>query len=603
MRTQLTRLSARLSLFLAACRAGRHPHGTGPGGACGDALGVLSWRNPRIMDDWLDRPNYCPPIAGYDGDVAVSVAARVDEAVPEAADDWMPCSASAGSVAVVVREPLARFLAGVATATTTGTAHAAAWSAWRAKRGHEAAKDEANIDDAATAYARDVAAGFRHTATQPVAARTVGKAWPQAVHVVVVRVEDPGARAGNVSRGGVSLRPRPVSWRFWGAFCGTFAADYACLGYAAPAECSSVVGPHGLPVAAMDTPAARQGAESLLAAYMRNHMASQRADAASRRYALATYFCPRKAGNGIFNFLNAFALAVVTNRTLVARIGNHTHGWSVDRRAACDAVLTLRDWVPREDAMGLSAANWTGIPGWRSPGEAQILKTPGLDTLPARYLDFWGMFGHNAAGVAMPEARRCLSAVAESRAAVLFRGGLDLAYGTLFHAAFRLAAPPPTLSGAFSVAVHSRHRGRVNAANYGRDISREASCLRRVIDAAPRPCIVHIMADREATRTNLSAFVQSELGCATLVAPVGADDYGIKAEHGPAYAFFRDLAVATAATDGIVTTVPSTASNLVAALVAHGHSRAYRGRPLVRCLVAHGGGARPWLLPWNFSMG
>ena len=154
MRTQLTRLSARLSLFLAACRAGRHPHFPLPPGACGDALGVLSWRNPRIMDDWLDRPNYCPPIAGYDGDVAVSVAARVDEAAPEAADDWMPCSASAGSVAVVVREPLARFLAGVATATTTGTAHAAAWSAWRAKRCHEAAEDEANIGDAATAYAR-----------------------------------------------------------------------------------------------------------------------------------------------------------------------------------------------------------------------------------------------------------------------------------------------------------------------------------------------------------------------------------------------------------------------------------------------------------------
>ena len=145
MRTQLTRLSARLSLFLAACRAGRHRAGAGPGGACRAALGVLSWRNPRIMNDWLDRPNYCPPIAGYDGDVAVSVAARVDEAAPEAADDWMPCSASAGSVAVVVREPLARFLAGVATATTTGTAHAAAWSAWREKRGHEAAEDEAKL--------------------------------------------------------------------------------------------------------------------------------------------------------------------------------------------------------------------------------------------------------------------------------------------------------------------------------------------------------------------------------------------------------------------------------------------------------------------------
>ena len=79
-----------------------------------------------------------------------------------------------------------------------GTAHAATWSAWRAKRGHEAAKDEANIDDAATAYARDVAAGFRHTATQPVAARAVGKAWPRAVHVVVVRVEKEVQASENV---------------------------------------------------------------------------------------------------------------------------------------------------------------------------------------------------------------------------------------------------------------------------------------------------------------------------------------------------------------------------------------------------------------------
>ena len=104
----------------------------------------------------------------------------------------------AGSVAVVVREPLARFLAGVATATTAGTAHAATWSAWREKRGHEAAEDEAKIGDAATAYARDVAAGFRHTATQPVAARAVGKAWPRAVHVVVVRVEKEVQASENV---------------------------------------------------------------------------------------------------------------------------------------------------------------------------------------------------------------------------------------------------------------------------------------------------------------------------------------------------------------------------------------------------------------------
>ena len=160
--------------------------------ACCPGVTRASWTTGSI-----DRITARPSL-GTMGDVAVSVAARVDEAAPEAADDWMPCSASAGSVAVVVREPLARFLAGVATATTAGTAHAAAWSAWREKRGHEAAEDEAKIGDAATAYARDVTAGFRHTATQPVAARAVGKAWPRAVHVVVVRVEKEVQASENV---------------------------------------------------------------------------------------------------------------------------------------------------------------------------------------------------------------------------------------------------------------------------------------------------------------------------------------------------------------------------------------------------------------------
>ncbi|KAH8067085.1 hypothetical protein JL721_7780 [Aureococcus anophagefferens] len=230
-----------------------------PRDACEAALGVLAWRNPGIMDDWLGRSGYCPSVTH-----GVSVAARVDEAAPEAADDWAPCATPPRTVAVVVREP---------------------------------------------------------------------------------------------------------------------------------------------------------------------------------------------AGNGVFGFLNAFALAVVTNRTLVARFASPPD-FAGNSEAACGAALRLRRWVARDDG----AANWSTVPGWpaKQTAEAHILATPGLDELPATFVDFGVMYGHNAAAAAMPEAR---GAWGRRAAAALFRGGLDLAYGVLFHAAFELARPVPVDADAgFSVALHSRQR-------------------------------------------------------------------------------------------------------------------------------------------------
>ncbi|KAH8048578.1 hypothetical protein JL722_12396 [Aureococcus anophagefferens] len=436
-----------------------------PRDACEAALGVLAWRNPGIMDDWL-------------GDGA-------------------------------------------------GTAHARAWAAWRASRGRAAF----DAGDAAAAYARDVAAGSATRRRSPSPRARGGAAGPAVAAVALRRVED------NRTAPAFAPRPRPISLGFWAPFCGAFAADYACLGYETPRECAGGVvdGAHGLPAAARDAPASRAEAEALLEAYRRGPVGT---------FARATYFCPLKAGNGVFGFLNAFALAVVTNRTLVARFASPPD-FAGNSEAACGAALRLRRWT----------------------AEAHILATPGLDELPATFVDFGVMYGHNAAAAAMPEAARCLGPPA--RAAALFRGGLDLAYGVLFHAAFELARPVPVDADAgFSVALHSRHRG-----GRGADASREAAAS-RASSRARRPCVVRIMSDRAATRANA--------------------DF---AEHGPSRAFFADLAVAAAATDGLVATVSSTASNLVAALVAHGHSRRARAAPLARCLLTYGP-ARPWYLPY-----
>ncbi|KAH8087609.1 hypothetical protein JL720_6922 [Aureococcus anophagefferens] len=404
-----------------------------PRDACEAALGVLAWRNPGIMDDWLGRSGYCPSVTH-----GVSVAARVDEAAPEAADDWAP------------RRRRAR--------------RTRAWAAWRASRGRAAF----DAGDAAAAYARDVAAGFRHAATQPVAPRRA--AGPAVAAVALRRVED------NRTAPAFAPRPRPISLGFWAPFCGAFAADYACLGYETPRECAGgVVDGARPPAAARDAPASRAEAEALLEAYRRGPVGTE---------------------------------------------------------AACGAALRLRRWVARDDG----AANWSTVPGWpaKQTAEAHILATPGLDELPATFVDFGVMYGHNAAAAAMPEAR-CLGAAAQRR----------------------------------------RCRGLAASS------------------AARRPCVVRIMSDRAATRANVSAFARA-LGCAAKTAAGAAADEADFAEHGPSRAFFADLAVAAAATDGLVATVSSTASNLVAALVAHGHSRARAAPP--RCLLDVR--PAPWYLPY-----
>ena len=63
------------------------------------------------------------------------------------------------------------------------------------------------------------------------------------------------------------------------------------------------------------------GAVALLASYSRTHGAGA---AASSGVVVGVYGCPAQLGNRIHEFLNAFALAVVTNRTLYTLVWQYT---------------------------------------------------------------------------------------------------------------------------------------------------------------------------------------------------------------------------------------------------------------------------------------
>ena len=66
------------------------------------------------------------------------------------------------------------------------------------------------------------------------------------------------------------------------------------------------------------------------------------------------FSCPHQLGNRLFDFLNAFLIAVVTDRALVWRPCRAVaHGICPRNRPdACDGVLELRAWVRRSRTKG-----------------------------------------------------------------------------------------------------------------------------------------------------------------------------------------------------------------------------------------------------------
>ena len=198
------------------------------------------------------------------------------------------------------------------------------------------------------------------------------------------------------------------------------------------------------------------GVSALLAAYAASHSATT----TTSSYVVGTYGCPVQLGNRMHEFLNAVALAVVTNRTLVWKytdqpgyptgVGDcerlvHRRPWIqpeevAARRVAPRAAARLAVMAPRASRSSLrqqqSGAAWLplnlGLHLLDAPRRL-VCDVQSSRFAAARAVSLGCLEWQQAAALAAPGT---LPPAAAARAATLFALGADHAYGALWHVAF-----------------------------------------------------------------------------------------------------------------------------------------------------------------------
>ena len=305
----------------------------------------------------------------------------------------------------------------------------------------------------------------------------------------------------------------------------------------------------------------------------------------SALFLFATYACPVQLGNRIHEFLNAFAAAVVTNRTLVWRYSRQP-GYPASEEE-CGRLLHRRSWIWSESAAQTYNPNvaWKpldlGLHIHDAPRRlACALLHPAVRT--ARVVSLGALEWQQAASLAAPGAfanqRHSLAS-----AATLFSLGSDFAFGALFQSAFAWSEslvvdmthatlqaaglgsaghseraseePLVPLTSAIWLGVHMRAQSESNDGtglfpSFSRAISEvlDAHCptggivpSTRDVNITEKPCCVILLAsDREASTAMLMP-VAKQRGCVLVRSKRGeAEAPGLTTEHGR---YTRDTAM------------------------------------------------------------
>lgn len=316
-------------------------------------------------------------------------------------------------------------------------------------------------------------------------------------------------------------------------------------------------------------------------------------------FVVGTYGCPGQFGNRMHEFLNAFALAVITQRTLVWRYTNQATGvHEVGTLEECSKFLTRRTWIQSAEILPQYNADIVEM-NWDTNVEvacAGVHEERARAIAPGKKLEQYQM-----STLAQPGAN--ISPELARRARTLMARGPEYLFGKLFEAAFRWSAQTvvrPTievLQGAglidarevrkdkdsLWVAVHVRHKDiddtvemRDNLAGHFAEAI-TASVLR----AKRKSCAVFLATDDDVTE-NLLKPKLANVSCSVVRSRMGKPQPDFKDEHGnnTGVGAMRDLFLLSHA-DMLVGTSFSSFS-----MVSAEHLRTRQGSavPLWRCL-------------------
>jgi hypothetical protein len=317
----------------------------------------------------------------------------------------------------------------------------------------------------------------------------------------------------------------------------------------------------------------------------------------NRKFAIAYWSCPDRAGNILHNFFNSILWAMITNRTVLWMYGDgrKTGFASFDE---CSNSLQIADWIPSyhdfHDVLPFEPEEAVPVPitvetSYYDSVHHLVIFPQIPDVLKGNKQVARNEWQHHPLTRERRDYReyiKALPAIQQRFTGMLYYLKTDYLMGMLFRACFTLlpneaALTPPLLkahesslsvsengqlnrTAAFSIALHSRHPVISDDGSFVRE---EMQCLEELVsmsrlmrandtDSSPANCYVYIISDRPRTLRLLSNHVQG-LGCQALVAHHDTNaTCGIMSltEHGP-YAgagYLEDLAFASRARHALV---------------------------------------------------
>ena len=328
----------------------------------------------------------------------------------------------------------------------------------------------------------------------------------------------------------------------------------------------------------------------------------QPSERTARRFVLGYYSCPHQdrpltlsahrppspppfgpPSSQVGNRLHAFALAVVSGRTLLWDYCN-PHSCTADtEQAVCDSVLQLRGWVPSSRLLEA----WTGVARtplravhvcgggkrWNDSLTRPQLRTCGVDRLREPVVSFgvlerFGVLGWLAHAPLSPPAR--------ARYVGLMRFGEAPAYGALFERLFQLRMPfaasralQALAASTVVLGVHARHRSQRDDGSNAISFTARLEAAMARAGCINATCSIVAASDRSAffdavSKWHAHRFENVSFSLPTLVIGSHARERGPLAEHGPfaGASALEDLELLSYAKDGVVGTARSSFSEL-----------------------------------------
>lgn len=309
-----------------------------------------------------------------------------------------------------------------------------------------------------------------------------------------------------------------------------------------------------------------------------------------RKYLVAPYWCPDRAGNVLHNLFNSVTWAFLLNRTLLLRwVPENPNG---NTHEACQSLLPTSPDIPLferwQDRLDIEEADITSIS--LDPTRLHFDETLTVVIVPqipdvyyTRPKDFYrnGWNDHPLAPN-KPAYREYLQVlwhkdmVQQKQAVQLLGYGIAFWYGLLFRHMFslpsavrRVSSGPATVDTApssgseqFSFALHSRH---VAHSDDGSWVPDETECLAGILEehgllarkknqssptttTTTTPCTIYLLSDRRATLSVLTEWVhQRAPTCNVVTTRHDQPDTTRVVEHGPfaGAGFLQDLSMVT----------------------------------------------------------